>query len=89
MDTWVTSDKNMGSDKNSVWKFIFPRKQAEGEVYETKIEIDYGAPSVRGRVIWGGLEKYGVVWRAGANENTTMSFSKDVTIGGSSQQYRA
>ena len=59
-----------------------PRKQAEGEVYETKIVIDYGAPSVRERVIWGGLEDYGVVWRAGANENTTMSFSEDVIIGG-------
>ena len=59
-----------------------PRMQAEGEAYETKISIDYGAPSVKGRTIWGGLEDYDVVWRAGANENTTVSFDKDVTIGG-------
>ena len=59
-----------------------PRKQAEGEVLGTKIEIDYGAPSVRGRTIWGGLEAYNVVWRAGANENTTVAFDKEVTIGG-------
>ena len=59
-----------------------PRMQADGELYGTKIEIDYGAPSVRGRTIWGGLEKYDVVWRAGANENTTISFDKDVKVGG-------
>jgi hypothetical protein len=46
--------------------------------------IDYGAPSVKGRTIWGGLEKYGQVWRAGANENTTIAFDKDVKINGKS-----
>jgi hypothetical protein len=55
-----------------------PRMQAEGEVFGAKVVVDYGAPSVRDRVIWGGLEDYGKVWRAGANENTTISFSKDV-----------
>ena len=38
----------------------------------------------RGRKIWGGLEKYGAVWRAGANENTTVSFDKDVKVAGQS-----
>ncbi len=59
-----------------------PRKNANGTVGGTSIEIDYGAPSVKGRKIWGGLEKYGAVWRAGANENTTVSFDKDVKIAG-------
>ena len=58
-----------------------PRMQAEGEVFGSKVVVDYGAPSVRGRVIWGGLEEYGKVWRAGANENTTIEFDKDVKIG--------
>ena len=48
------------------------------------VSIDYGAPSVKGRQIWGGLEKYGKVWRAGANENTNVSFDKEVKIGGKS-----
>ena len=61
-----------------------PRKNATGTVGGTSIEIDYGAPSVKGRKIWGGLEKYGAVWRAGANENTTVSFDKDVKIAGES-----
>jgi len=61
-----------------------PRLQTEGTINGTKVMIDYGAPSVKGRTIWGSLEKYGQVWRAGANENTTVSFDKDVNIGGES-----
>jgi hypothetical protein len=59
-----------------------PRMQAEGEVFGAKTVVDYGAPSVKGREIWGGLEAYGKVWRAGANENTTIEFDKDVKING-------
>ncbi len=59
-----------------------PRKSAKGAIGGTSIEIDYGAPSVKGRKVWGGLEKYGAVWRAGANENTTVSFDKDVKVAG-------
>lgn len=58
-----------------------PRKQATGKVGEVIVAIDYGSPSVKGRSIWGELVPYGKVWRAGANENTTFSFDKDVKIG--------
>jgi hypothetical protein len=58
-----------------------PRKQATGKVGEVTVDIDYGSPSVKGRSIWGELVPYGKVWRAGANENTTFSFDKDVKIG--------
>lgn len=59
-----------------------PRKQAEGEIAKVTIKIDYGSPFVKGREIWGDLEPYGKVWRAGANENTTIEFSDDVKIKG-------
>lgn len=59
-----------------------PRKQTEGKINSVTISIDYGSPYVKGRVIWGKLEKYNKVWRAGANENTTISFDKDVKIQG-------
>lgn len=59
-----------------------PRKQATGKIGETTVEVDYGAPSVKERVIWGELVPFDKVWRAGANENTTISFDKDVTIEG-------
>lgn len=59
-----------------------PRKQTEGKVNGVTISIDYGSPYVKDRVIWGKLEKYNKVWRAGANENTTISFDKNVKIQG-------
>lgn len=48
----------------------------------TEIAIHYSRPLVKGRAIWGGLVPYGQVWRAGANENTTISFSTPVSTGG-------
>ena len=46
------------------------------------IKIDYHRPGVKGREIWGKIVPYDIVWRAGANENTTISFSKEVIIDG-------
>jgi len=48
----------------------------------TNITINYHRPLVNGRKIWGDLVPYGQVWRAGANENTTIAFSDPVTIEG-------
>jgi len=48
----------------------------------TDITINYHRPLVGGRKVWGDLVPYGQVWRAGANENTTITFSDPVTIEG-------
>ena len=48
----------------------------------TDITITYHRPLVNDRKVWGTLVPYGQVWRAGANENTTISFSDPVTIEG-------
>jgi len=48
----------------------------------TDITINYHRPLVNGRQIWGKLVPYGEVWRAGANENTTITFTDPVTIEG-------
>src|SRR4029453_2141254 len=48
----------------------------------TEIAIHYSRPLVKGRAIWGDLVPYDKVWRAGANENTTISFSTPVSIAG-------
>jgi hypothetical protein len=48
----------------------------------TDITIKYHRPLVNGRKIWGGLVPYGKVWRAGANENTTIEFSDAVSVEG-------
>ena len=46
----------------------------------TDIEVIYHRPTVNNRVVWGGIVPYDQVWRAGANENTTISFSTDVMV---------
>ena len=48
----------------------------------TDITISYHRPAVNKRKVWGGLVPYNEVWRAGANENTTITFSTPVTVGG-------
>src|ERR1700719_2493035 len=48
----------------------------------TDITITYHRPLVNGRKIWGGLVPLGEVWRAGANENTTIEFSDPVSVEG-------
>jgi hypothetical protein len=46
------------------------------------IRIQYSAPSMRGRKIFGGLEAYGRVWRAGANDATALHTDANLEIGG-------
>jgi len=46
----------------------------------TDVTITYHRPGVKNRKIWGDLVPYGEVWRAGANENTTISFNDPVKI---------
>jgi len=46
------------------------------------IELYYSRPGKKGRKIMGDLVPFGKVWRTGANNATTLTFSDDVTIGG-------
>ena len=48
----------------------------------TDITVDYSSPGVKGRKIWGGLVAYDQMWRAGANNATKVTFSRDVTFAG-------
>jgi tetratricopeptide (TPR) repeat protein len=48
----------------------------------TDITISYHRPLVNDRKVWGGLIPYGQVWRAGANMNTTITFSDPVQVDG-------
>ena len=59
-----------------------PLAKFEQKVGLTDITIEYSRPSVKGRTIFGDLEPYGGVWRTGANKNTIITFSDDVTIAG-------
>ncbi|HEY5228857.1 MAG TPA: DUF2911 domain-containing protein, partial [Opitutaceae bacterium] len=49
----------------------------------TDVEVVYSRPSAKGRVMLGGNNPFGTVWRTGANSATRISFSTPVTIEGS------
>lgn len=59
-----------------------PAETATGTINGSKITIQYSSPSVKGREIWGALVPYGKVWRAGANEATTFTTTKDIMVEG-------
>jgi hypothetical protein len=67
-------------------QFEQPRVSPQASVSQTfgytTITINYSRPSVHGRKIWDALVPYNKVWRAGANEATTIQFTTDVTIAG-------
>jgi hypothetical protein len=61
---------------------VSPAASVSQVVGLTKFEVTYHRPAVNGRQVWGELVPYDQVWRAGANENTTVSFSTAVTVNG-------
>tara|TARA_R110002073_G_scaffold108336_5_gene243465 strand:- start:36623 stop:37654 length:1032 start_codon:yes stop_codon:yes gene_type:complete len=46
------------------------------------VTITYHSPSIRGRKVFGGIVPYGKIWRAGANDNTTIHFTHDAKVEG-------
>lgn len=59
-----------------------PKATVSQRVGLTDVAVRYSRPAVNGRKVWGALVPYGEVWRTGADENTTISFSTPVTVGG-------
>ncbi|MFT3841545.1 MAG: DUF2911 domain-containing protein [Myxococcaceae bacterium] len=59
-----------------------PAATVSQQVGLTDITVSYHRPGVGGRAIWGELVPYGDTWRAGANENTTITFSSDAKVEG-------
>ena len=55
-------------------------KYAMAIVGDAHIHIEYSAPSVRGRIIYGGLLAYGEVWQSGAHNATWIETNKDIII---------
>ncbi len=74
MALFLSASVALGQEK----KLLSPKAYAKGE----HIEVTYGQPSKRGRVIFGNLVPYDSVWRTGANEATEITFLKDCEFGG-------
>ena len=62
---------------------LSPTETLKQRIGLTDIEVVYSRPSARGRVMLGGNNPYGDVWRTGANSATRVSFSTAVTLQGS------
>lgn len=58
-----------------------PRDVVMADVAGSRISIEYGRPSKRGRVIWGTLVPWNRWWMPGADEGTTFTTSKALTFG--------
>lgn len=59
-----------------------PAKEVSGSIGDANITINYSSPGVKGRTIWGELVPFNKVWRAGANEATTIKTDKDLVVEG-------
>lgn len=58
-----------------------PSRNGETQPSGGRIFIDYGRPSMRGRVIMGGLVPFNKWWRTGANEATSFITDVDLRLG--------
>lgn len=61
---------------------LSPRDTAWGAVGRARLMVDYGRPSRRGRVVFGGVVPWGRVWRTGANAATQLTTDTPLLIGG-------
>ncbi len=59
-----------------------PSSTLEQKVGLTDVTVKYSRPAMKGRTIFGDLVPYDAIWRTGANQNTTITFSDDVTVKG-------
>ncbi len=71
---------------NQAQQFRTPRPSPNATVTQTigvtDVTIDYSSPGVKERKIWGDLVPYDKVWRTGANEVTSITFSDPVKVNG-------
>lgn len=79
---FALSSSSMGQDRAQENIRLSPNAVVSQTIGTTEVTITYGRPSVRGRVIFGELVPFDEVWRTGADEATTITFSEDVTIEG-------
>lgn len=59
-----------------------PRTSAMANIGSNHVHLDYSAPSVRGRQVFGGLVALDEVWVTGAHSATNISFNEDLIIEG-------
>lgn len=61
---------------------LSPPREASGTIGNVSILVDYSAPSVREREIWGELVPYNEIWVTGAHMATFVEFDNDILVNG-------
>jgi len=83
---FVTARAGLAQEQPQAYNVFLPAVSPKAVVSQTvgvtDITLTYHRPAVNNRKIWGGLAPYGQVWRTGADENTLISLSTDVSING-------
>lgn len=59
-----------------------PSAMAKQTVGLTEVTLEYDRPAMNDRVIFGNLVPFDKMWRTGANKNSMVTFSDDVTVAG-------
>ncbi|HEV8075535.1 MAG TPA: DUF2911 domain-containing protein [Candidatus Acidoferrum sp.] len=82
----ITSAQAQFKNGSQATELNLPRISQHGVTTQSigisNVTIDYSRPLAGAREVWGKTVPYGKVWRSGANENTTITFSDDVSIEG-------
>jgi Protein of unknown function (DUF2911) len=82
----ITSAQAQFKNGSQATELNLPRISQHGVTTQTigisTVTIDYSRPLAGSREVWGKTVPYGKVWRAGANENTTITFSDDASVEG-------
>lgn len=79
----TTSSSNTTTPKKETKKKpLSPPETAMAMVGDAHVHIDYSSPGVRGRKVFGELIPFGKLWRAGANNATSIETNKDLIIDG-------
>lgn len=60
----------------------FAKTEEAKKADEPRIRVVYSRPQKKDRVIFGELQKYGELWRIGANESTEITFFSDASVNG-------
>jgi hypothetical protein len=61
---------------------LSPNASVKQHVGISDVTLDYSSPGVKGRKIWGDVVPYDKTWRAGANQPTKLTVSRDFSFGG-------
>jgi len=77
-----TMHSEVNQESTTPKKVLSPHTSAMAMVGDAHVHIDYSSPSVRNRMVFGGLVGYNTVWQAGAHKATWIETNKALKIDG-------